>query len=67
MVAQTIEERPFSVAEAEQAAEAFVSSASGFVMPVVEINGKNIGDGTPGSATVQLRQAYIDWARQTAI
>jgi D-alanine transaminase len=67
MFAQTIEERPFSVAEAEQAAEAFVSSASGFVMPVVEINGKTIGDGTPGSATVQLRQAYIDWARQTAI
>ena len=67
LVAQTIEERAFSVAEAEQAAEAFVSSASGFVMPVVEINGKTIGDGTPGSATVQLRQAYIDWARQTAI
>jgi hypothetical protein len=36
-------------------------------MPVVENNGKTIGDGTPGSATVQLRQAYIDWARQTAI
>jgi D-alanine transaminase len=67
LVAYRIEERAFSVAEAEQAAEAFVSSASGFVMPVVEINGKTIGDGTPGSATVQLRQAYIDWARQTAI
>lgn len=67
LVAQTIEERPFTVAEAEQAAEAFVSSASGFVMPVVEINGKIIGDGAPGSATVQLREAYIDWARRTAI
>lgn len=67
MVAQTIEERPFTVAEAEQAAEAFVSSASGFVMPVVEINGKIIGNGAPGSATVQLRKAYIDWARRTAI
>ncbi len=67
LVAQTIEERPFTVAEAEQATEAFVSSASGFVMPVVEINGKTIGNGTPGSATVQLREAYIDWARRTAI
>lgn len=67
LVAQTIEERPFTVVEAEQAAEAFVSSASGFVMPVVEINGKIIGDGAPGSATVQLREAYIDWARRTAI
>jgi D-alanine transaminase len=67
MFTQTIEERPFSVAEAEQAAEAFVSSASGFVMPVVRINGKVIGDGKPGSATIQLRKAYIDWARRTAI
>ncbi|WP_430446398.1 D-amino-acid transaminase [Sphingorhabdus contaminans] len=62
-----IEERPFSVAEAEQAAEAFVSSASGFVMPVVRINDQIIGDGKPGSATVQLRKAYIDWARRTAL
>jgi D-alanine transaminase len=67
MAAQSIEERPFTVAEAEQAAEAFVSSASGFVMPVVRINGKAIGDGKPGSATIQLRKAYIDWARRTAI
>ncbi len=67
MVTQSIEERPFSVAEAEEAAEAFVSSASGFVMPVVRINNTIIGEGKPGSATVQLRQAYIDWARRTAI
>jgi D-alanine transaminase len=67
LVAQRIEERPFLVSEAEQAAEAFVSSASGFVMPVVQINGLVIGDGKPGSATVQLRKAYIDWARRTAI
>ena len=66
LVVQRIEERPFSVSEAEQAAEAFVSSASGFVMPVVRINGHAIGNGVPGSATVQLRQAYIDWARRTA-
>ena len=67
LVAQHIEERRFSVNEAEQAKEAFVSSASGFVMPVVQINGHVIGNGTPGSATVKLRQAYIDWARRTAI
>lgn len=67
LVAQRIEERAFSVAEAEQAMEAFVSSASGFVMPVVQINGHWIGNGAPGSATVQLRKAYIDWARRTAI
>jgi D-alanine transaminase len=67
LVTQHIEERPFSIREAEQAAEAFMSSASGFVMPVVQINGQLIGNGQPGSATVQLRHAYIDWARRTAI
>jgi D-alanine transaminase len=67
LVAQHIEERPFSIHEAEQAAEAFMSSASGFVMPIVKINGQLIGNGQPGSATVQLRRAYIDWARRTAI
>ncbi len=67
LVLQRIEERAFSVEEAENAAEAFVSSASGFVMPVVQINGKAIGNGTPGLITAALRAAYIAWARQTAI
>jgi D-alanine transaminase len=62
-----IEERAFTVAEAEDAAEAFVSSASGFVMPVVRINDAVIGDGKPGPITTILRAAYIDWARATAI
>ena len=62
----TIEERAFTVAEAEDAAEAFVSSASGFVMPVVSINGRAIGDGKPGPVTTALRAAYIHWARSTA-
>jgi D-alanine transaminase len=67
LISQNIDERPFTVTEAEQAAEAFVSSASGFVMPVVRINGKPIGDGKPGAATVALRAAYIDWARRTLV
>lgn len=67
LVSGGIEERAFSVEEAENAAEAFVSSASGFVMPVVQINGTSIGNGTPGLATTALRAAYIAWARQSAI
>ena len=67
LVSLQIEERAFTVEEAEKAAEAFVSSASGFVMPVVSINGKAIGNGTPGPVTNALRAAYIAWARQTAI
>ena len=67
LVSLQIEERAFTVEEAEKAAEAFVSSASGFVMPVVSINGKAIGNGIPGPVTNALRAAYIAWARQTAI
>ena len=67
LATQRIEERPFTIAEAEEAAEAFTSSASGFVMPVVRINDMQIGDGRPGPITVALRAAYIDWARSTLV
>ena len=63
----TLEERPFSVEEAELAKEAFVSSASLFIMPVVSINGKKIGGGNPGPLSSALRNAYIDWAKNSAI
>lgn len=59
----TVEERPFTIAEAQGAAEAFVTSASLFVMPVVEIDGLSVGDGRPGFETVALRKAYIEHAR----
>jgi D-alanine transaminase len=59
----TVEERPFTIAEAQGAAEAFVTSASLFVMPVVEIDGLPVGDGRPGMETLALRKAYIDHAR----
>ena len=61
------EERAFSVAEAQDAAEAFVSAASAFVLPVVEIDGVKLGDGKPGPIALALRKAYIAWARETAI
>src|SRR5579884_3964364 len=46
-----IEERPFSLAEALSATEAFMSSASGGVLPVVSIDGHAIGNGKPGPIT----------------
>jgi D-alanine transaminase len=67
LVELKIEERAFTVTEAEQAAEAFVSSASGFVMPVVRVNDAVIGNGLVGPITAALRAAYIEWARRTAI
>ncbi len=62
-----LEERKFSVAEAYAADEAFVTSASSFVMPVVEIDGKKIGAGKPGPITKQLRDIYIKTALRDAI
>ncbi len=44
----TVEERAFSIEEALQASEAFFTSASAFVMPVVEIDGQRVGGGQPG-------------------
>ncbi len=59
----TVEERPFTIAEAQGAAEAFVTSASLFVMPVIEIDGLAVRDGRPGMETMALRKAYIEQAR----
>lgn len=61
-----IEERPFTVEEAKRAAEAFITSASSFVIPVVGIDGETIGDGKPGPMTSRLREIYIESARAGA-
>jgi len=57
-----VEERLFTADEAKDAAEAFLSSATTFVTPVVSIDGVNIGDGTPGPITQKLREFYIEEA-----
>ena len=55
-------ERSFTVEEAKAAREAFQSSASAWIMPVVEIDGQPIGNGAPGSVATGLRQAYLEHA-----
>jgi D-alanine transaminase len=62
-----IEERLFTIDEAKEADEAFTTSASAFVMPVVEIDGVQLGDGTPGALATRLREIYLDEARAKAI
>ena len=57
-----IEERLFSVEECYDAAEAFVTSATMFVQAVVKIDGKQIGEGTPGPVANKLREYYIEMA-----
>ena len=63
----TVEERAFTVAEAQAADEAFITSASAFVMPVVEIDGVDLGDGKPGPVARRLREIYLEESRKTAI
>lgn len=62
----TLEERGFSVAEAHEAKEAFLTSASNLVLPVVSIDGRPIGSGAPGEKTRMLRTLYIEWATKAA-
>jgi D-alanine transaminase len=57
-----VEERPFTIAEAQEAAEAFYTSASAFVTPVVAIDGKPVGDGEPGPVARRLREIYLTMA-----
>jgi len=58
----TLEERSFTPQEAYDAAEAFVSSASQIVMPVISIDGKTIGDGAPGGIAKRLRDEFHHFA-----
>jgi len=55
-------ERAFTLAEAKRAREAFITSATSFVTPVVRIDGDSVGDGKPGPAARRLREEYIRFA-----
>ena len=57
-----VEQRPFSIEEAYNASEAFITSATTFVMPVVSINDRSVADGKPGQLTRRLRELYIQAA-----
>ncbi len=62
-----VEERAFTLQEAYEAAEAFVTSASTFVMPVTKIDNHFISNGAPGPVTLRLREMYIAMARAEAV
>ena len=55
-------ERPFTLAEAKRAKEAFISSATSFVTPVVKIDGEPVGDGKVGPTARRLREEYVRFA-----
>nr|WP_064248189.1 D-amino-acid transaminase [Rhizobium leguminosarum]OAP93776.1 D-amino acid aminotransferase [Rhizobium leguminosarum] len=62
-----VEERAFSVTEAQQAAEAFITSATNFATSVVKIDDFIIGDGKPGPIAGNLRKLYTKTRLATAI
>ncbi len=62
-----VEERPFTIEEAQGAAEAFVTAASTFVCPVVEIDGVQVGSGTPGPVAARLREIYLAESLKKAV
>ncbi len=62
-----VEERPFTIAEAQAAREAFITSASAFVMPVVEIDGKPVSDGEVGQMVPRIREIYLEEMRKAAV
>lgn len=60
-VGVAFEERPFSLAEAKAAREAFLTSSSGHVLPITRIDDAVVGDGKPGPVTKRLRAAYLGY------
>lgn len=62
-----VKERSFTLDEAKMADEAFFTSASGFVTPVIEIDGNKLGHGTPGPIAKRLREIYIEESLKTAV
>jgi D-alanine transaminase len=57
-----VSQRAFTPQEAYAAREAFTASATALIMPIVDIDGHRIGDGTPGPRTRWLRQRYLQLA-----
>ncbi|MCY1647744.1 D-amino-acid transaminase [Caulobacter sp. SL161] len=62
-----INEKPFTIAEAQAAREAFITGAGSLVTPIVQVDGVQLGDGKPGPVAKRLRALYIERARQKAV
>jgi D-alanine transaminase len=56
-----LEERAFTIAEAQEAREAFLTSSTSLVLPITRIDGKKVGDGVAGPLALALRRAYLDF------
>ena len=63
----SVDQSPFTPAEALAASEAFITGAGALVLPVVAVDGKPVGNGKVGPVASRLRRLYIEQARSTAI
>lgn len=63
----SFEEREFTLEEALDAEEAFITSATSLVMPVTSIDGHTIHNGAPGPTALRLREIYLDFARKGGV
>ena len=61
----SFDKRPFTIEEAYSADEAFYTSASVFVMPVISIDDRVVNDGMPGNLTLKLRNLYENFAKSS--
>jgi D-alanine transaminase len=62
-----IAEREFKVEEMLAAREVFFTSATGICVPIVEVDGKTVANGHPGTISASIRDAFFDIAEKTAI
>jgi len=62
-----VDHTPFTPKEAQEAREAFITGASTLVTPVIAVDGKPVGDGTPGPVARRLRSLYIEQAKAKAV
>jgi len=56
-------ERPFSIEEAKEAKEAFITAATNLVMPVTQIDEKTVNDGKSGPISLKLREIFHEFAQ----
>ena len=59
-----VREERLSVARVRRARESFITASTIEVLPVVRLDGRRVGTGTPGPVTRQLQRAYADWVRR---
>jgi len=62
-----INEKPFTIADAQAAREAFITGAGTLVMPIVRVDGVTVGNGAPGPVATRLRDLYIRRASEKAV